>query len=54
LLDVRADHALLAGRLTGEPRDPFDRLIAAQAIAGRLPVLSIDTAFDALGAERVW
>lgn len=54
ILPLRADQALLAGRLPGAPRDPFDRLIAAQAIIAGLPVLSADSAFRALGAESVW
>lgn len=43
-----------AGRLPGPHRDPFDRMLAAQALARDLPVVSIDPVFDALGAIRVW
>jgi PIN domain nuclease of toxin-antitoxin system len=53
-IPVASSDASQAGLLKSDHRDPFDRLIAAQAIAGKMPVLSIDTAFDALGAERVW
>jgi PIN domain nuclease of toxin-antitoxin system len=35
-------------------RDPFDRLIAAQAIVERLPVISVDPALDAYGVQRLW
>ena len=35
-------------------RDPFDRLIVAQARVERLELLSADTKFDAYGVTRVW
>ncbi len=47
-------HARLAGSIPGEHRDPFDRLLAAQAITEGLLMVSSDTAFDALGARRLW
>ncbi len=53
-IPLASSDASQAGLLRSDHRDPFDRLIAAQAIAAKMPVLSIDTAFDALGAERVW
>ena len=43
-----------AGRLPGPHRDPFDRMLAAQALARDLPVVSIDPVFDGLGAIRMW
>jgi PIN domain nuclease of toxin-antitoxin system len=54
LLPIDAADALRAGRLTGEHRDPFDRMIAAQAIARDIPVLSNDTRFDAFDLRRIW
>jgi PIN domain nuclease of toxin-antitoxin system len=53
-LPLEAPHALLAGQIEAEHRDPFDRMIAAQALAEGLVVISPDTAFDALGAQRIW
>ncbi|CAN7589572.1 type II toxin-antitoxin system VapC family toxin [Bosea sp. LjRoot237] len=47
-------HARLAGSIPGEHRDPFDRLLAAQAITEGLLLVSSDTAFDTLGARRLW
>lgn len=47
-------HALLAGSIPAEPRDPFDRMLAAQAIIEDLLIVSPDLAFDALGARRLW
>lgn len=35
-------------------RDPFDRLLAAQALTGELPFLSRDRAVDEWGVDRIW
>jgi len=48
------DHALAAGRLPGPHRDPWDRLIMAQAIAGGLTVLTTDTVFRKYGVPVCW
>jgi len=34
--------------------DPFDRMIAAQAVRRGVPVVSADPVFDAYGCERIW
>ncbi len=47
-------HALAVGALSLPHRDPFDRSLAAQAIAEGYTLLSANAAFDALGASRVW
>lgn len=47
-------HMLLAGSIPGEHRDPFDRMLAAQAVVEGLTLVASDTAFDALGARRLW
>ena len=54
MLSLTATHALLAGRLQGEHFDPFDRLIAAQAIAEGMAVVTIDRHFRMLGVEVAW
>lgn len=54
LLAIDVACALRAGRLTGEHRDPFDRMIAAQALAYDLPVLSADPRLDSFGIRRIW
>jgi PIN domain nuclease of toxin-antitoxin system len=44
-------------RLTGlhaRRSDPFDRLLAAQALEERLAIVSGDAVFDAYGVERIW
>jgi PIN domain nuclease of toxin-antitoxin system len=40
--------------LVGTHGDPFDRMIAAQAIAGDLLVLSNDAKLDAFRVRRLW
>jgi PIN domain nuclease of toxin-antitoxin system len=35
-------------------RDPFDRLLAAQALGRGFGIVSVDEAFDAYGVQRVW
>ena len=53
-LDLTPNHALLAGRMPGEHRDPFDRLIAAQAKLEDMPVISSDKAFLSFGVHLLW
>lgn len=53
-LDVTADHAEQAGMLDGRHKDPFDRMLAAQALTLKVPLLSADTAFDAFPVRRIW
>jgi len=53
-LPIEAAAALRAGRLVADHRDPFDRIIAAQALALDIVVLSPDTQLDQFGIRRVW
>ena len=43
-----------AGRLPGPHRDPFDRMLIAQALGLGLSIVSIDKAFDGYGLNRIW
>jgi len=54
LLPIAPEHALLAGSLAGEHRDPFDRMIAAQALLENIPILGSDKELDIFGARRIW
>jgi PIN domain nuclease of toxin-antitoxin system len=54
LLAIDTESALRAGRLTAEHKDPFDRMIAAQALAMDVPVLSPDPQLDQFGVRRIW
>ena len=53
-LDIRLNHILENERLPLFHRDPFDRLIIAQAIAENMPVISSDAAFDLYPITRIW
>lgn len=53
-LPVTMAHAELAGRLEGRHRDPFDRMLIAQALLENLRVVSNESAFDAFGVSRLW
>lgn len=53
-LPISVVDAERAGRLPGPHRDPFDRMLAAQAQARDLAVVSADTALDTYGIRRIW
>lgn len=53
-LPISLQHAVRAGRLAGEHRDPFDRMLIAQAQAEDLPILSNDRIFDSYDVTRIW
>ena len=53
-LDITVLHAQRAGRLPGAHRDPFDRMLIAQAQIEDLPVVSNDTVFDDYSVTRMW
>ena len=54
LLNIKVDHLSTLTTLPFHHRDPFDRLIIAQAIVEKLPVISLDGTFDAYGVTRHW
>ncbi len=54
LLPMHADTALRSGRLLGAHGDPFDRMIAAQALELDIPVISADPKLDSFGVRRIW
>jgi len=45
---------VLAGSLSGAHRDPFDRMLAAQALCESLEVVTDDEAIRVLGARCLW
>jgi PIN domain nuclease of toxin-antitoxin system len=53
-LAIEFADAELAGALASAHRDPFDRMLAAQAIRRSIPIISADTALDSFGAHRLW
>jgi len=54
VLDISSEHALRVAGLPMLHRDPFDRMIVAQALVERLPILSNDGALDGYGVRRLW
>lgn len=54
VLPLTVEHVDRFHQLPTVRRDPFDRLLAAIALAGDYIVLSPDSAFDNLGVKRVW
>ena len=53
LLPITVQHAIEAGCLDWEHRDPFDRMLAAQANVEDAVLLTVDHAFQSSGA-RIW
>lgn len=53
-LPISLDHAVRAGGLPGEHRDPFDRMLIAQAQMENLKIISNDRIFDEFHVQRVW
>lgn len=53
-LPITHRHGVKGGELEGAHRDPFDRLLAAQSIIERMPLMTSDPAFRKLGVETVW
>ena len=53
-LPISLRHGFDAGRLPGPHRDPFDRMLAAQAHAEDLVLVSSDPSFQALGVSTFW
>lgn len=54
LLPVEISHINRLARLHFHHRDPFDRMIIAQAFVEYLAVVSTDEAFDLYGVPRIW
>ena len=54
ILDITVDNLIKLTTLPFHHRDPFDRLIIAQALVEELPIIGTDAAFDAYGISREW
>jgi PIN domain nuclease of toxin-antitoxin system len=54
ILPVTVEYADVQARLPHHHRDPFDRLLVAQAIVENVPLVSKDDIFDQYGITRVW
>ena len=53
-LPISIRHGKLAGGLQAAHKDPFDRLLIAQALSEDIALVSNETVFDGFGVARVW
>lgn len=53
-LPISMRHGQAAGSLPGPHRDPFDRMLIAQAMLEDLVLVSNELTFDAYGVKRLW
>jgi PIN domain nuclease of toxin-antitoxin system len=53
-LPISIRHAQAAGMLPGPHRDPFDRMLMAQAMSEDMALVSNEDIFDAYGVRRLW
>ena len=53
LLNISMDHVTMVATLPFHHRDPFDRLLIAQAAVEKMPIVSIDAVFDAYSITRL-
>ena len=54
LLGIDLAHATFVESLPPHHKDPFDRLLVAQALMEKMAVVSIDAALDPYGVNRLW
>ncbi len=54
ILPVTLDHALAAATLRGPHRDPWDRIMMAQAVAEQCRVVTVDAVFSEYGVPVLW
>jgi PIN domain nuclease of toxin-antitoxin system len=54
VLHIQFSHISVVASLPFHHRDPFDRLIAAQASVEEMLIISSDEAFDAYDVKRMW
>lgn len=53
-VSVTMDHARQAGSMPGAHKDPFDRMLAAQAIIEGMGLVTADRAFVDFGTRTIW
>ena len=53
-LPISLEHAVRAGLLPFHHRDPFDRLLVAQAQSLNIAIVSADAVLDRYGIRRIW
>jgi PIN domain nuclease of toxin-antitoxin system len=53
-LAISVEHGRVAGRLPGAHKDPFDRMLAAQALSENVPIVTNDAALAGFGVQVIW
>jgi PIN domain nuclease of toxin-antitoxin system len=53
-LSISTEHGIRAGSLPGSHKDPFDRMLVAQAQIESLAIVSNDARLDGYGVSRLW
>jgi len=54
ILPLQVDHTYAVHDLPFHHKDPFDRIIIAQALLEKIPIISCDQAFDHYKVKRIW
>jgi PIN domain nuclease of toxin-antitoxin system len=54
VLPITVEHVDVQAGLPQHHRDPFDRLLAAQALVEKVSLVSADAIFDQYGVTRIW
>jgi PIN domain nuclease of toxin-antitoxin system len=54
VLPITIEHADVQAGLPRHHGDPFDRLLVAQALVEKVPLVSADATFDLYGVRRIW
>ena len=54
ILPIETKHTSLLTTMPMHHKDPLDRLIISQALSEQIPVVSVDSEFDAYGVTRLW
>ncbi len=54
ILPITVEYAAVQSSLPNHHRDPFDRLLVAQAQVEAMPLISSDAIFDQYGVSRLW
>ncbi|MBK1986758.1 type II toxin-antitoxin system VapC family toxin [Sphaerospermopsis aphanizomenoides BCCUSP55] len=54
LKEIDQQHISVVSQLPLHHRDPFDRMLIAQAIVENIPIISADSKFDAYPIQRLW
>ena len=54
LLNITTEHLAIVAKLPLHHRDPFDRLLVAQAMVEQIPIVSADVVLNAYPVQRLW